>query len=111
MKPVKIKAIIKEKNLYVLWSDNHESNYTFSLLRSGCPCASCRGGHENMGPEPDPKIFYANLPDSNLTSLVKVELVGSYALKAIWQDGHDYGIFTWHYLRAMCPCPICRNQN
>jgi len=111
MKPNKIKANKKDKNLLVVWSDGHESNYSFSLLRSGCPCASCRGGHENMRPEPDPKIFYTNLPDSELTTLVNVELVGSYALKALWQDGHDFGIYTWQYLRAMCSCSICRNQN
>jgi DUF971 family protein len=31
----------------VIWADGHISNYPFSLLRAACPCAQCRGGHEN----------------------------------------------------------------
>ena len=29
-------------------------------------------------------------------------------LAIVWEDGHDYGIFNWHYLRALCPCAECR---
>ena len=31
--------------------------------------------------------------------------VQPYALTIVWEDGHDYGIYNWHYLRALCPCP------
>jgi DUF971 family protein len=111
VKPQKIKANKQARTLYIKWSDDHESSYSFSLLRAGCPCATCRGGHENMSPEPDPKIFKIQLPDSEQTSLKNIELVGSYALRALWNDGHAYGIYTWHYLRAMCPCETCRNNS
>ena len=26
----------------------------------------------------------------------------------VWEDGHDYGIYNWHYLRALCPCEADR---
>jgi DUF971 family protein len=35
---------------------------------------------------------------------------GSYALTIVWEDGHDYGIFNWHYLRALCPCEEDRKR-
>lgn len=108
MKPNAIKVKKNERNVYVLWEDGHESLYPFSLLRAGCPCATCRGGHENMGPEPDPKIFRSEYAPSSANELVNLELVGSYAMTISWKDGHNFGIFTWQYLRAMCPCNECR---
>ncbi len=110
MKPTNIKVHKNEKRVAVRWEDGHDSSYSFQLLRAGCPCATCRGGHENMGPEPDPRIFKITLPESNATELVNLELVGSYAMTISWKDGHNFGIFTWQYLRAMCPCDECRNK-
>ena len=39
------------------------------------------------------------------TRLNNLKAVGSYALTIVWEDGHDLGIYNWHYLRALCPCP------
>jgi DUF971 family protein len=61
-----------------------------------------------MGSEPDPAVFGMSLPDSPATRLVNVKAVGSYALTIVWEDGHDYGIYNWHYLRVLCPCEKCR---
>ncbi len=108
MKPKSIKVKKNENIVLVVWEDGHNSIYPFSLLRAGCPCASCRGGHENMSPEPDPKIFKAEYLPSSANELVNLELVGSYAMTISWKDGHNFGIFTWQYLRAMCPCSTCR---
>ena len=33
--------------------------------------------------------------------MVDVELVGRYAVKPTWRDGHDTGLFTFRNLRAM----------
>jgi DUF971 family protein len=37
--------------------------------------------------------------------LERMETVGNYALQPVWKDGHNYGIYSWEYLREMCPCP------
>lgn len=29
--------------------------------------------------------------------------VGNYAIQPVWSDGHSYGIFSWEYLRQLCP--------
>jgi DUF971 family protein len=30
-------------------------------------------------------------------------LVGNYAMKIEWSDGHDSGIYSFEYLRSICP--------
>jgi DUF971 family protein len=111
MKPTSITADRAQKQMTILWNDGHSSVYSFSILRAGCPCAECRGGHNNMSNTPDPSAFVANLPDSPATRLTNVVPVGSYAISPVWEDGHDAGIFRWDYLRALCPCAECRNKN
>ena len=106
--PGDITASRSRRTMSVAWKDRHTSEYTFGLLRAACPCASCRGGHENMRPEPDAEVFDHALPDSPLTHLVKITAVGTYAISFEWEDGHHYGIYNWHYLRALCPCEQCQ---
>lgn len=106
--PTTVTADRIQKIMIVNWNDGHQSRYPFILLRAGCPCASCRGGHENMHPDPDPEVFQAVLEDSPAVHLNQVEGVGSYGITIEWEDGHHDGIFNWHYLRALCPCPQCR---
>jgi DUF971 family protein len=111
LKPTSITADRAQKQMTILWNDGHSSVYSFSILRAGCPCAECRGGHENMSDAPPPYAFIADLPDSPATRLTNVVPVGSYAVSPVWEDGHDAGIFRWDYLRALCPCAECRNKN
>src|SRR3712207_8349796 len=35
------------------------------------------------------------------TEMIDVELVGRYAVKPTWRDGHDTGIFTFRNLRTL----------
>ena len=102
-KPTGITANKKTREFTVTWSDGHTSVYPFELLRAACPCASCRGGHENMRSEPDADVFDMHLGRYALYADRNVVAVGSYAMTIVWEDGHDYGIYNWHYLRALCP--------
>ena len=108
-KPTGVSANKSKKEFTITWNDGHTSVYPFGLLRAACPCASCRGGHENMKSEPDADIFTKQITEDNSTTrLSNIVATGSYALTIVWEDGHDYGIFNWHYLRALCPCDECR---
>ncbi len=109
-KPTGVTANKSKREFTITWDDGHVSVYPFSLLRAACPCASCRGGHENMKAEPDAAVFATELPDAPETRLNNVKAVGSYALTIVWEDGHDYGIYNWHYLRALCPCDQHRGK-
>jgi DUF971 family protein len=108
-RPTGITADRTARTLSIQWDDGHTSKYTFSLLRHACPCASCRGGHDNMRSEPDPLVFDLADEDSPATRLRNLEAVGSYAMTPEWEDGHRYGIYNWHYLRRLCPCEECRS--
>lgn len=109
--PKSITADKNERTLIILWNDDHTSRFPFELLRAACPCAECRGGHENMRSEPDPKVFETHLPESPATKIRNIEAVGSYALTIEWEDGHHFGIYNWRYLRLLCPCLACRQSS
>lgn len=106
--PTGITANRETREMTITWEDGHTSVYPFGLLRAACPCASCRGGHEYMSPEPDEAVFTTQLKDSPSTRMNKVEAVGTYAIVIEWADGHHFGIYNWHYLRKLCPCAQCR---
>lgn len=108
--PTEITVNKKKKELLIVWNDGHTSIYPFSLVRNACPCAECRGGHEKMSTEPPHEIFYMPLEDTPATRLVEIEKVGTYGVTIAWEDGHHFGIYDWHYLRALCPCPVCREM-
>lgn len=107
-KPTGIDASRSAKDLTINWDDGHISVYPFSLLRAACPCAECRGGHDNMGSEPDAEVFNTPITDTKETRLKDIVPTGSYGMTILWEDGHDYGIYNWHFLRALCPCEVCR---
>ena len=106
--PTGINADRTRRDIKITWNDGHSSVYPFELVRAACPCASCRGGHENMRSEPDESFFNIHLGDTTQTRIKKIEPVGSYAITIEWEDGHTYGIYTWQYLRKLCPCEQCR---
>ncbi|OGN92604.1 MAG: hypothetical protein A2Y88_07555 [Chloroflexi bacterium RBG_13_48_10] len=109
IRPSEITVNKKTKELSVVWSDGHYSAYPFSLMRFACPCAECRG-HDQMSAEPPQEVFFMPLEDNPSTRVANVEKVGSYGITVEWEDGHHFGIYNWHYLRSLCPCPICREM-
>jgi len=84
----------------VLWNDEHASSYPSWYLRENCPCASCV--EEFTGRR---KVLQGTIPAD--LARVDVEAVGNYALNFRWSDGHSTGIYTFEYLRRLCPCPQC----
>ena len=84
--------------------------YSLTLLRSMCPCAQCRTVREgsnphDISPGPKKKSLLTILPGNYSTKLtvLSAELVGNYAMKIHWSDGHDSGIYSFQYLREICP--------
>ena len=99
-RPTNIVADRSERLLIITWHDGQECRYPFAGLRAVCPCAECRGGHENMGQPADKEVLYSTEdPQINMENL---EQVGSYALNISWNDGHWQGIYTWEYLYEAC---------
>ena len=95
------------------WKDGHRSSYTFQFLRDACPCALCddERGKDDRQPGQPPKSKPGELPMFRQPSKpVKAEAVGKYAIRFTWNDGHEHGIYSWDFLRDICPCVECREK-
>jgi DUF971 family protein len=91
--------------LRVEWLDGHISHYPLRWLRANCPCATCREERRAAALEADElKLMSGPLPSAEITA---AELVGNYAVRFTWADGHDTGIYVFAALRASCPCLEC----
>ena len=88
--------------LEITWVDGKICRYPLSHLREACPCVQCRGGHEFMGMEFAPENILVLQPARSY-KVQGLHPVGNYALQPIWDDGHSTGIYTWEYLRHLCP--------
>jgi DUF971 family protein len=102
---IKPKAITLNKTdsyLEIVWNDDKVCRYPLSHLREACPCVQCRGGHEFMGSQYDPEHVLVLQPARSYT-VTSIEMIGNYALQPSWDDGHHTGIYTWDYLRRLCP--------
>lgn len=98
--PVPLEIHRAAEALVITWDEGHRGVYPYRMLRLACRCATCR---EEMTDRPllDPAAVSPGV------KALGVELVGSYAIKITWDDGHDTGIYTYEYLLSLCPCERC----
>ena len=96
--PVDLKLRMKAQELVVTWADGRRSVYPMAYLRAKCPCAQCRTHRGEQGP---PAVVSAG-PDEPVT-VANAELAGNYAVRFVWSDGHDTGIYNYTYLRQIDP--------
>jgi DUF971 family protein len=94
--------------LTITWTDHHASPFPLRWLRTNCPCATCREERRSAAQETDIlKLSSGPLPS---TAIADAALVGNYAIRLSWTDGHDTGIYAFTMLRASCPCPHCHPE-
>jgi DUF971 family protein len=91
---------VTPKQTDVIWNDGHLSSYPSWYLRENCMCASCVDEFTGVR-----KISQGSIPSS--LERADVSPVGNYALHFSWSDGHSSGIYTFDYLRQLCPCSQC----
>jgi YD repeat-containing protein len=94
--PVDIRYDNARRRLEITWADGQESAYDYEFLRWRCPCAECAG---EMG-QPGRLQFVDSLRPEQY-ELQSIELVGLYALRPTWADGHESGIYSFDRLRAL----------
>ena len=101
----------KDERLEIDWADGHRCVYSVTYLRTMCPCAQCRTVREGQDPHridpgPKPKKPLLTILPGNYAkplSAVSAEMVGNYALRIDWSDEHGSGIYSFQYLREICP--------
>ena len=74
-------------------ADNESFQLSFELLRVYSPSAEVRG--HGIGNE----VLQHGKKE---VVLLNIEPAGNYALKLIFDDGHDSGLYDWKYLRHLC---------
>ena len=79
-------------SIMILFNDNYESEISAELLRIESPSAEVQGHSKKE------KITPLNKKN---VSIVNIEKVGNYAIRIIFDDGHDTGIYSWSYLRKV----------
>ncbi len=94
----------RRDGLSVKWKDGRTSRFPLAFLRKNCPCATCRTEREQPRPAATGRsltILPANI--DRAAQFATAELVGHYAIRIVWADGHSTGIYDFRYLRMIDP--------
>lgn len=87
--PTNIKSRTKSRVLEVSFDDGSVFELPYEYLRVFSPSAEVRG----HGPGQEQLQL-----GKHAVGIAKVEPVGNYAVKLVFDDGHDTGLYTWAYL-------------
>ena len=91
--------IVVENQLAIKWNDGEESFVDCKQLRLSCPCANCSGEIDIFG---NRYIDKDQLPSSKSKSIIiNYEYVGHYAIRFLWADGHNNGIYSFKLLKSL----------
>lgn len=91
----------KDSALTITWNDGRESVYPIAHLRRLSPSADMRELRKQI--HRNPLTILPSSGGSGEVKAVDAELVGNYAIKISFSDGHATGIYTWDYLREIDP--------
>ena len=87
--PSELRLHQKSRVLEIVFDNSERYELTFEFLRVFTPSADARGhapGQETL------QVGKMNI------DIERVEPVGHYAIRPVFSDGHESGIYTWAYL-------------
>ena len=87
--PVELTVHAKSRVLEIAFDDGARFRIPFELLRVCSPSAEVRGHG------PGQEVLQTGKRE---VEIVALEPVGHYAVKPVFSDGHDSGIYSWDYL-------------
>ena len=91
-RPVSLTVHQASRRLEIRFEDGAHFHIPFELMRVYSPSA------EVQGHGPGQETLQTGKRDVVVTD---VEAVGHYALRPVFSDGHDSGLFTWDYLHHL----------
>jgi DUF971 family protein len=80
-----------QRQLRVTFDDGHVAAISFEKLRVESPSAEVQG---HGGPK-------ANVTGKADVGILEAHAVGRYAVRIVFDDGHETGIYSWAYLREL----------
>jgi DUF971 family protein len=87
--PVELRLAKDRKTLNVVFDDGQSYALAAEYLRVESPSAEVKG----HGPGQEQLVF-----GKKNIGILRLEPVGTYAVRIIFDDGHSTGLFTWTYL-------------
>ena len=90
--PTDIRLHQRSRVLEIAFADNRRFELSCEFLRVYSPSAEVRGH------SPDQAVLQTGKENVNITA---IEAVGNYAVKLVFDDGHDTGLYTWDYLHDL----------
>lgn len=87
--PSEIRLQKKSRQLAISYDDGSHFELPFEYLRVHSPSA------EVMGHGPGQEVLQTGKENVQITAL---EPVGHYAVRIVFDDGHDSGLYSWTYL-------------
>ena len=90
--PTEIKLRTRSRVLEVTFDDGARFLLPFEYLRVHSPSAEVKG----HGPGQEVLVL-----GKQHVGINAVEPVGQYAVKLVFDDGHDSGLYSWKYLREL----------
>jgi len=88
-RPTEIKLHQRSRILEIAFDDGSRFELSYEFLRVHSPSAEVRG--HGVGQE----VLQLGKRDVDIT---RVEPVGNYAIRPVFSDGHDSGLYSWDYL-------------
>lgn len=88
-RPVDIKLHQASRLLEIKFDNDTECMLSCEFLRVYSPSAEVKGHG------PGQEVLQIDKEDVNITA---IEPVGNYAIKLVFSDGHDTGLYSWDYL-------------
>jgi DUF971 family protein len=90
--PLELRLHKDRKTLTVAFEGGESFNLPAEYLRVKSPSA------EVQGHSPDQKTI---VPGKSNVTIRDVREVGTYAVRLVFDDGHDTGLYTWDYLYSL----------
>lgn len=87
--PTEIKLHQRSRLMELSFDDGSHFQLSYEFLRVFSPSAEVRGHG------PGQEVLQLGKRDVNID---RVEAVGNYAIRPVFSDGHDSGLYSWDYL-------------
>lgn len=81
-----------DNRLHLTFEDGLRASFTAEFLRVLSPSAEVQGHGPGQA---------VTVPGKRGVGITALEAVGNYALRIIFDDGHDTGIYSWAYFREL----------
>lgn len=90
--PIEIRLRRQSRVLEVVFADTERYTLPFEFLRVHSPSAEVKG----HGPGQETLVV-----GKQAVGIQAIEPVGHYAVRLVFDDGHDSGLYSWTYLREL----------